>query len=175
VPTCGTLPSAANRARALLCATDRLAPEARSIPNRRRGARLMRGPRAGGSNHHPAFLSLGVVSLVHKVRAQAPLPSPVSCLRDHCRARERGISAANPHQTTDAATESFPAAVRHLGSGRALRRVWAKTPVAFVDQIDDGAIRDLSSVSNLRRSAVVRRRQEAPCPPPVRILCTLVH
>jgi hypothetical protein len=32
----------------------------------------MRGPRAGGSNHHPAFLSLGADSLVHKVRAQAP-------------------------------------------------------------------------------------------------------
>jgi hypothetical protein len=70
--SCGTLPSAANRARALLCATDRWAPEARSIPNRRREARLMRGPRAGGSNHHPAFLSLGADSLVHKVRAQAP-------------------------------------------------------------------------------------------------------
>jgi hypothetical protein len=58
----------------------------------------------------------------------------------------------------------FPAADQHLGSGRALRRVCAKTPVAFVDQIDDGAIRDLSSVSNLRHGAAVRRRQEAPYP-----------
>jgi hypothetical protein len=51
---------------------DRWAPEASSIFNRRHEAWLMRGPRAGGSNHHPAFLSLGADSLVHKVRAQTP-------------------------------------------------------------------------------------------------------
>jgi hypothetical protein len=93
--SCGTLPSAANRACALLCAIDRWALEARSISNGRREARLMRGPRAGGSNHHPAFLSLGADSLVHKVRAQVP-SFPVFRSPRHTPHRRRAVRELSP-------------------------------------------------------------------------------
>jgi hypothetical protein len=125
--SCGTLPSAANRARALLCATDRWALEARSISNRRRDARLMRGPRAGGSNHHPAFLSLGADWLVHKVRAQAP-SFPVFRSPRHTPHRRRAVRELSlpPHPNqvvTGVGTPgiSLGASVGLLGGWRAVR------------------------------------------------------
>jgi hypothetical protein len=93
----GALLSAAtrhSRPRPRFSATDRWAPEDSSVFNQicEHGGWRMRGRRAGGFNHHSAFLSRGADSPVHKVWARTPLPSPYSaphvihCYRLHDRA-----------------------------------------------------------------------------------------
>jgi hypothetical protein len=139
-------------------------PHLSPLPSRGCGNRAPRDPRWILAALPSLSLPLKPPTAGHKsTQARSLPPFPVFATTVELE-RERLVRRIHTRRSTPPRNR-FHAAVRHLGSGRALRRVCAKTPVAFVDQIDDGAIRDLSSVSNLRLGVAVRRRQEAPYPP----------